>query len=106
VPGRVWLWGERSVLFDGQTSTPIKAALQSASDWKVDGIAESTAGDVFVLTKRGTGTSLLWFDPTRTRLVEQVTSDLPLLAIRGRGDQLWAVGEGGASLRFAPPRVR
>jgi hypothetical protein len=103
---RVWLWGDRALSFDGQTSTPIKAALNAAADWTVLGIAESVAGDVFVLTKRGTGTSLLWFDPSRTRLVEQVEADLELSQIRGRGDQLWAVGAGGGALRFAPPPLR
>jgi hypothetical protein len=103
---RVWLWGDRALSFDGKTSTPIKTALNAAADWTVLGIAESVAGDVFVLTKRGTGTSLLWFDPSRTRLVEQVESDRELSQIRGRGDQLWTVGAGGAALRFAPPPLR
>lgn len=105
-PGRVWLWGDKSVLFDGHTSTPIAKALGAAAEWTVEGVAESTAGDVFVLTKRATGTSLLWFDPSRTKLVEQVESDLELTTIRGRGDQLWAVGAGGGALRFAPPPLR
>jgi hypothetical protein len=105
-PGRVWLWGETSVLWDGTTSTPVKTALHASAEWSVEGIAESKAGDVFVLTKRATGTSLLWFDASRTKLVEQIESDLELTAIRGRGDELWAIGAGGAALRFAPPSVR
>jgi hypothetical protein len=104
--GRVWLWGDRALLFDGTTSTPIKTALNAAADWVVAGIAESTTGDVFVLTKRATGTSLLWFDASHSKLIEQVNSDLELTTIRGRGDQLWAVGAGGAALRFAPPPLR
>jgi hypothetical protein len=104
-PGRVWLWGERAVLFDGKTTVPVEKALGSATEWTTAGIAESAGGDVFVLTKRATGTTLLWFDPSRTKLVEQITSDLELRAIRGRGDQLWAIGAGGAALRFAPPTV-
>jgi hypothetical protein len=105
VVGRVWLWGESSFLYDGTTATPVKKALGSSSDWKVTGIAESTAGDVFVLTARSVGTTLLWFDPSRTKLVEQVSSDMPLTKIKGRGNRLWAIGPGGASLRFEPPTL-
>ncbi len=105
-PGRVWLWGEHSVLYDGTTSTPLQQALHASTEWVVGGIAESSAGDVFVLTTRATGTSLLWFDPTHTRLIEQLSSDLALTAIRGRGNELWAIGSGGASLRFALPDLR
>ena len=101
-PGRTWLWGDRAILFDGATSVPVQTALGSSAEWIVQGIAESTAGDVFVLTKRSTGTSILWFDPSRTTLVDVITSDLDLTTIRGRGEQLWAVGAGGAALRFAP----
>lgn len=106
VPGRVWLWGDRSILYDGNTSIPLREALHTAADWIVSGIAESKTGDVFVLTERAAGSSLLWFDPTRSRLLEQIPSDLKLTAIRGRGDDLWAIGEGGAALRFAKPIVR
>lgn len=105
-PGRVWLWGESALLFDGQTSTPIQSALGAATDWDVRGIAESDGGDLFVLTKRATGTSLLWFDASRTKLLEQVTSALELTTIRGRGYELWAVGAGGASMRFSPTKPR
>ena len=106
VKGRVWFWGEHSVLYDGATTIPVEKALNAAVEWKVAGIAESTAGDVFVLTTRSTGTTLLWFDPSRTRLVEQISSDLTLTRIRGRDNHLWAIGEGGASLRFTPPTIR
>lgn len=105
VVGRVWLWGDESVLYDGATTTPVEEALNASTEWKVTGIAESTAGDVFVLTERSIGTTLLWFDSSRTKLVEQVSSDLTLNEIRGRGNQLWAIGDGGASLRFGPPTV-
>lgn len=105
-PGRAWLWGDRAVLWDGKSTTPVEKALGAAAEWTTTGIAESQDGDVFVLTKRAAGTALLWFDPSHTKLVEQVSSDLELWAIRGRGDQLWAIGAGGASLRFAPPAVR
>jgi len=104
-PGWVWLWGDRAVLFHGKT-TPVEKALGAASEWTTTGIAEAANGDVFVLTKRGTGTALLWFDPTRTKLVEQVSSDLELWALRGRGDRLWAVGAGGATLRFGVPNPK
>ncbi len=104
--GRVWLWGDAAVLYDGTTITPVEKALHAATEWKVTGIAESTAGDVFVLTARSTGTTLLRFDPSRTQLVEQLSSDLPLRTIRGRANQLWAIGDGGASLRFALPPLR
>lgn len=106
VAGRVWLWGATSVLYDGVTTTPVEKALGASSEWTVAGIAESTAGDVFVLTTRSTGTTLLWFDPSRTKLIEQVSSDLTLTKIRGRGNELWAIGQGGASLRFRPPSLR
>lgn len=105
-PNRVWMWGVKSLLFDGTKSIPIETALDAAREWDVQGIAESTAGDVFVLTKRGTGTSLLWYDPSRTKLLEQVASDLSLTTIRGRGNELWAIGAGGAALRFSPPQPR
>ncbi len=106
VKDRVWLWGETAVLFDGVKTTPIATALNAGVEWKVAGIAESTAGEVFVLTSRRTGTTLLRFDRSRTRLVEQVSSDLVLRKIRGRQNHLWAIGEGGASLRFTPPALR
>jgi hypothetical protein len=104
--GRTWLWGDTTaVLWDGKTSTPVEKALGASAEWTTTGIAEAQSGDVFVLTKRGTGTALLWFDPSHTKLVQQVSSDEELWKIRGRGNQLWAVGAGGASLRFAPPTV-
>jgi hypothetical protein len=104
--GRVWLWGAKgAVLYDGKTSTPVQKVLGASAEWTTVGIAEATSGDVFVLTKRATGTSLLWFDPSHTKLVEQLSSDLELWQIRGRGNELWAIGQGGASLRFAPPTV-
>ena len=103
---RVWLWGAQSFLYDGQALTPIADALHAPIEWTVQGMAESASGDVFVLTKRATGTTLLWFDSTRTRLVEQFSSEMGLVAIRGRGNSLWAVGEGGATLRFGPPQLR
>lgn len=106
-PTRVWVWGERGALYDGKTTlTPVEKALGAGTEWTTTGIAEAKNGDVFVLTKQGTGTALLWFDKTRTKLVEQVSSDLPLGAIRGRGDQLWAIGEGGAALWFATPSLK
>ncbi len=102
--GRVWLWGEQAaILYDGQTTTPVQTVLGASVEWIVQGIAESASGDLFLLTKRDTGTTLLWFDPSRTMLIEQLSTDLSLTAIRGRGDSIWAVGLGGASLRFAPP---
>jgi hypothetical protein len=103
--GHVWLWGERAILWDGATETPVEKALGASAEWTTTGIAEAAAGDVFVLTKRGTGTSLLWFDSSHTKLVEQISSDLELWGIRGRGNELWAFGAGGASLRFSPPIV-
>ena len=105
VAGRVWLWGDKSFLYDGTKTTPVGTVLGASAEWKVSGIAESTAGDVFVLTARSVGTALLWFDPSRTKLVEQVSSDLALNKIRGRGNHLWAIGAGGASLRFEPPSL-
>lgn len=106
-PARIWVWGDRGALYDGKTTlTPVEQALGAGTEWTTTGIAEAKNGDVFVLTKQGTGTALLWFDKTRTKLVEQVSSDLSLGAIRGRGDQLWAIGEGGAALRFATPSLK
>lgn len=104
-PERVWLWGERAILFDGMTTVPVETALHASADWIVQGIAESSAGDVFVLTKKGVGSTLLWFDASRTRLVDVISSDLELTTIRGRGEQLWAVGSGGAALHFAPAKI-
>ena len=66
------------------------------------GIAEAANGDVFVLTKQSVGTQLLWFDPTHEKLIDVVSSDLELVAIRGRGEQMAAVGNGGAYLQFVP----
>ncbi len=104
--GRVWLWGDRTILYEGGTAVPATKALGVASDWDVTGIAESAAGDVFVVVKRGaSGSAILWFDRTRTRLVEELTSDLSLSKIGGRNGEVWAVGEGGAALRFAPAEL-
>lgn len=105
-PGRVWLWGERALLFDGVSSVPVETVLHASTEWVVAGIAEAASGDVFVLTKEATGTSLLWFDPTRTKLIDLIGSDLELTGIRGRGDRLWAFGAGGALLEFGPTPVR
>lgn len=100
--GRVWLWGDRAIVFDGTTTVPVVTALHASAEWDVSGIAEAASGEVFVLTKRARGTSLLWFDATRTKLVDTIVSDLELTAIRGRGSRLWAIGAGGACLVFAP----
>lgn len=105
-PGRVWLWGERALLFDGSESVPVETALRASAEWDVRGIAESSSGEVFVLTRTATGTSLLWFDATRTKLLDVVTSDLALTGIRGRGDRLFAFGDGGALLSFAATSPR
>lgn len=105
-PGRVWLWGDRAVVFDGKTSVPIETALRASTEWTVAGVAEAASGDVFVLTKKATGTSLLWFDATRTKLLDVISSDLELTGIRGRGDKLWAFGAGGACLAFGPSTLR
>lgn len=100
-PARVWLWGpDGAVLFDGKKTTPVEKALHASTEWQVAGIAESTAGDVFVLTKKSVGTQLLWFDPTYEKLVDIVSSDLELTQIRGRGDNIAAIGAGGAFLQF------
>jgi len=103
---RVWLWGERALLWNGATATPIREALGAATDWIVSGVAESAEGDVFVLTRQARGSALLWFDGATKKLEEQITSDLELRSIRGRGNELWAVGASGAALRFAPPALR
>jgi hypothetical protein len=105
-PGRVWLWGDRALLHDGHDTIPVKTALGASVEWAVQGIAESASGDIFVLARQAVGTALLWFDGRTKQLVEQLTSDLELTTVRGRGDHLWAVGAGGAALRFSPPPVR
>lgn len=105
-PGRVWLWGDGpAVLFDGSKTAPVTSVLQSAADWDVRGIAETTNGDVFVLTKKSVGSQLLWFDPKHEKLVDVVSSDLDLTTIRGRGEKIVAVGGGGAFLQFVPPAL-
>ncbi len=103
-PDRVWLWGGdggKAVLFDGKDKVvPVAKALKASAEWDVRGIAESSSGDVFVLTQKSVGTQLLWFDPTHAKLVDIVSSDLDLVAIRGRGERIAAVGKGGAFLGF------
>jgi hypothetical protein len=103
-PSRVWLWGGdggKAVLFDGVDKiVPVEKALHASAEWDVRGIAEAAHGDVFVLTKKSVGTQLLWFDPSHEKLVDIVSSDLELTAIRGRGEHIAAVGKGGAFVGF------
>lgn len=99
---RVWLWGASAVRFDGARIESAHEVLGTSPDWNVQAIAESAGGHVFVVATQAVGSEILWFDPAQKKLLEHVGSDLTLSAIRGRGDELWALGEGGAAVRFAP----
>lgn len=115
-PNDVWLWGPKTVHFDGTNVVPLAQALATTFDigrGNVLSIVANASGDLFFLVStdaKGGGTmlpgprttSIYRYRNDTKELVLERAVDAPLRTLAARGDDVWATGEYGATLHFAP----
>lgn len=106
----VWLWGERAVHFDGTDAIdlPVRLNAPQVKGVKVLSVAALAAGDIYVLLAASPdvvqlgprSTAIYRYQPADGQLILDRKVDAPLRRLVAHGNDLWAVGQRGATLRL------
>lgn len=112
-PKDVWLWGKKSFHFDGTIAVPLAEALGTTTDvgdGNVLSITSDAAGNLYVLVSADTTPKPTDEGPSAVMIYRYLredgsftldrTVDAPLRTLTARGDEIWATGERGATLRL------
>lgn len=110
----VWLWGQKSFHFDGTRAVPLAEALGTTidvGDGNVLSLVSDTWGDVYVLVGVDTPRNPTYDGPSAALIYRFARQDgtftldravnAPLRTLSVHGDEIWATGERGVTLRLS-----
>lgn len=110
----VWLWGKKSFYFDGTIEVPLAEALgtmMDVGDGNVLSITSDKAGNLYVLVSADTTPKPSDEGPNAVLIYRYLKEDgsftldravdAPLRTLTARGNEIWATGKYGATLRLS-----